>query len=111
MRSQQSWLIPVGVLIALLILQRQIYHLPPVVRAVLGLVGAGWIMQQGLLTMRQQPRRGSSGQTVQYWRGQRYVLDNPQPTRSAPSLQTAIGIGYIAIGGLIAVALVWSFIA
>ncbi|HEY1013969.1 MAG TPA: hypothetical protein VGE07_14755 [Herpetosiphonaceae bacterium] len=107
MRFERSWIPGIVTLAVAVIISTQILKLPFTLRGVLGAAIAGWLLWTGVQILRGRsglahlPRSG--GPKVQYWRGQRVVLDDgparrPRSLALPPWPQASGAIGSVLIG-------------
>lgn len=91
MRFDRSWIPGIITLLAVVILRRQVLGLPAEIRSLIGLAIAGWLVWTGIQILRGRNQDAflsrAAGPKVQYWRGQRIVLEEERPRSARLSLR------------------------
>lgn len=110
MRFERSWIPGIITLVVAVVIRNQIMRLPFELRGLLAAAIAGWLLWTGVQILRGRsgmahlPRAG--GPKVQYWRGQRIVLDDGPAKRRGlalppwPQATGAIGAALIGLSAL-----------
>ena len=98
-----------AIIVVLWLIRANLWRLPDAIVYMLGFFLGGWLISIGWQAWRGTPGGGArSGQRVQYWRGQRIVIDEPPQRTLSRSLSWshfAAGI-YMLLGTLLLLMLV-----